>query len=111
TWTANILYGAKITDEATAYKAFTREVVNAVKLTCVRFEFCPEITAKVRRLGYEIHEVPISYNPRGILEGKKIRWQDGVEALWTLIKYRGAAARSFDRRVPATLASRASVSR
>src|SRR5579884_1913704 len=98
TLAANALYGARITDEATAYKAFAREVIEAVDLRCVRFEFCPEVTAKVRRLGYEIAEVPISYNPRGILEGKKIRWQDGVEAMWTLVKYRGAAARSFDRR-------------
>jgi glycosyltransferase involved in cell wall biosynthesis len=111
TGTANLLYGARITDEATAYKAFTREVANAVSLRCMRFEFCPEFTAKVRRLGYPILEVPISYNPRGILEGKKIRWQDGVEALWTLIKYRGTASRSFDRRMAAPLASRASASR
>ena len=59
-----------------------------MRLRCIRFEFCPEVTAKVRRLGHRIHEVPISYNARGILEGKKIRWTDGVEALWTLIKYR-----------------------
>jgi dolichol-phosphate mannosyltransferase len=112
TLAANMLYGARITDEATAYKAFAREVIEAVDLKCVRFEFCPEITAKVRRLGYEILEVPISYNPRGILEGKKIRWQDGVEAMWTLLKYRGAAASSFDRRVaPAALARRVSASR
>jgi dolichol-phosphate mannosyltransferase len=110
TGTANVLYGANITDEATAYKAFTREVADAVSLRCMRFEFCPEFTAKVRRLGYRIQEVPISYNPRGILEGKKIRWQDGVEALWTLIKYRGTAARRFDRRLAAPLA-RASASR
>lgn len=96
---ANLLYGARLTDEATAYKAFAREVLDAVDLKCVRFEFCPEVTAKARRLGYEIVEVPISYNPRGILEGKKIRWQDGVEALWTLVKYRSAPSRSFDRRV------------
>ncbi len=101
TLAANLLYGARITDEATAYKAFSREVLDAVDLRCVRFEFCPEITAKARRLGYEIVEVPISYNPRGILEGKKIRWQDGVEALWTLIKYRSAPSRSFDRRLAA----------
>jgi dolichol-phosphate mannosyltransferase len=102
TFAANVLYGAAITDEATAYKAFTREVIDAVKLTCVRFEFCPEVTAKVRRLGFEIHEVPISYNPRGILEGKKIRWQDGVEAMWTLFKYRGAPTSAFDRRLAAS---------
>lgn len=111
TITANVLYSARITDEATAYKAFTREVADAVSLRCMRFEFCPEFTAKVRRLGYSITEVPISYNPRGVLEGKKIRWQDGVEALWTLIKYRGTAARTFDRRVAPQLASRASASR
>ncbi len=106
TLAANVLYGARITDEATAYKAFTREVVDAVQLRCVRFEFCPEITAKARRLGYEIVEVPISYNPRGILEGKKIRWQDGVEAMWTLVKYRGAPSRSFDRRLTAATLAR-----
>ena len=98
TFAANWLYNARITDEATAYKAFAREVIDAVDLRCLRFEFCPEITAKARRLGYRIVETPISYNPRGILEGKKIRWQDGVEALWTLIKYRGVRLRSFDRR-------------
>jgi glycosyltransferase involved in cell wall biosynthesis len=109
TLAANLLYGAGITDEATAYKAFTREVAEALDLRCVRFEFCPEFTAKVRRLGYEIVEVPISYNPRGILEGKKIRWRDGIEALWTLLKYRGAAMRSFDRRA-ASAEVRAAVS-
>jgi dolichol-phosphate mannosyltransferase len=98
TLAANVLYKAGITDEATAYKAFTREVIDAVELRCVRFEFCSEITAKVRRLGYQIMEVPISYSPRGILEGKKIRWQDGVEALWTLFKYRSVPSRHFDRR-------------
>lgn len=90
TWTSNILFNAHITDEATAYKAFRREVVQTMRLGCVRFEFCPEFTAKVRRLGFEIAEVPISYNPRGVLEGKKIRWRDGFEALWTLLKYRVA---------------------
>jgi dolichol-phosphate mannosyltransferase len=95
---ANLLFGAGISDEATAYKAFTRRAIESVDLRCVRFEFCPEVTAKLRRLGYSIAEVPISYNPRGILEGKKIRWQDGVEALWTLIKYRFKAVQAFDRR-------------
>lgn len=98
TLAANVLFGAGITDEATAYKAFTRRAIESVDLKCVRFEFCPEVTAKLRRLGYTIAEVPISYNPRGILEGKKIRWQDGVEALWTLIKYRFKTSRGFDRR-------------
>jgi glycosyltransferase involved in cell wall biosynthesis len=88
TGTANLLFNAGITDEATAYKAFRIEVLRAMRLRCIRFEFCPEVTAKVRRLGYAIHEVPISYNARGILEGKKIRWQDGFEAMWTLWRYR-----------------------
>ena len=91
TFTANVLYGANITDEATAYKAFLTTAIRGVRLRSMRFEFCPEVTAKMRRAGHRIHEVPISYNPRGILEGKKIRWQDGFEALWTLVRYRFGA--------------------
>lgn len=85
---ANLLYGAQLTDEATAYKAFRAAVLRRVHLKCRRFEFCPEVTAKARRLGYRIREVPVSYNARGIAEGKKIRARDGWEALWTLVKYR-----------------------
>ena len=85
---ANLLYGAHLTDEATAYKAFRATVLREIHLACRRFEFCPEVTAKARRLGFRIHEVPVSYNPRGIAEGKKIRARDGWEALWTLLKYR-----------------------
>jgi dolichol-phosphate mannosyltransferase len=70
TYTSNLLFGARITDQATAYKAFRREVIERMQLRCIRFEFCAEVTAKVRRLGYRICEVPISYNPRGVLEGK-----------------------------------------
>jgi dolichol-phosphate mannosyltransferase len=88
TTTANLLYGARLTDEATAYKAFRSDVLRNMRLRCLRFEFCPEVTAKVRRLGHTIHEVPIRYNARGILEGKKIRWQDGFHAMWTLFRYR-----------------------
>ena len=98
TWASNLMFGAHITDEATAYKAFRREVLDAMELKCMRFEFCPEVTAKVLRLGYRIHEVPVSYNPRGILEGKKIRWHDGVEAMATLIKYRLAPLASFAKK-------------
>lgn len=88
THVANLLYGAGITDEATAYKAFRTSVLRQVRLECQRFEFCPEVTAKLRRLGYRIAEVPISYQARGIAEGKKIRARDGAEALWTLVKHR-----------------------
>jgi glycosyltransferase involved in cell wall biosynthesis len=99
TWAANILFHAGITDEATAYKAFRADVLRRIRLRCVGFEFCPEVTAKVRRLGFRIDEEPISYNPRGILEGKKIRWVDGVEAFWTLLRYRFAPLASFARPV------------
>ena len=85
---ANLLYSAYLTDEATAYKAFRTDVLRAIPLACRRFEFCPEVTAKARRMGYRIHEVPVSYNARGIAEGKKIRARDGWEALWTLLKWR-----------------------
>lgn len=96
TATANLLYGARITDEATAYKAFRTSILREIQLTSVRFEFCAEVTAKVRRQGIQIHEVPIRYNGRGIAEGKKIRARDGLEALWTLIRYRLVSRRSFE---------------
>ena len=85
---ANFLYQAGITDEPTCYKMFRREVIENINLRCKGFEFCPEITAKVRKKGYKIYEVPIQYYPRSVKEGKKIRWKDGLIAVWTLIKYR-----------------------
>ncbi len=88
TFVTNFLYGAGITDEATCYKMFKREVLKKMKLDCERFEFCPEVTAKTIRAGYKIKEVPISYYPRSIKEGKKIKFKDGIQALWTLLKYR-----------------------
>lgn len=88
TITANLLFGAGITDEATAYKAFRAGVLQQIDLRCVRFEFCPEVTAKVRRLGFAIREVPIGYRARSVQQGKKIRYRDGFEAFWTLVKHR-----------------------
>jgi glycosyltransferase involved in cell wall biosynthesis len=105
TGTANVLYGASITDEATAYKAFRTSVLRSIRLQCLRFEFCPEVTAKVRRAGIRIHEVPISYNPRHILEGKKIRAKDGYHALWTLIRYRLTPLNTFQATSPAARTS------
>ena len=102
---ANILYGARLTDEATAYKAFRTSILREMSLDCKRFEFCPEVTAKTRRLGYRIHEVAISYNARGIAEGKKIRARDGFEAIWTLIKYRFTSRRSLVNRKAIPLAA------
>ena len=85
---ANLLYNARITDEPTCYKVFRSDVLKGINLKCERFEFCPEVTAKVRKKGYEIFEVPIHYNPRSLEEGKKINWKDGLEAIWTLLKYK-----------------------
>lgn len=80
----NILYGTKITDEPTCYKMFKADLIKSIKLDCMGFEFCPEVTAKVLKKGYKIYEVPIKYAPRNIREGKKIRWKDGAIAIWTL---------------------------
>jgi len=84
----NFLYIAEITDEPTCYKMFRTEIIKSLNLKCKGFEFCPEVTAKVRKKGIKIYEVPIQYHPRSIKEGKKIRWKDGFVAIWTLIKYR-----------------------
>jgi dolichol-phosphate mannosyltransferase len=86
--TTNLMFGARITDEATCYKVFDAALLRSIPLTCRRFEFCPEVTAKVLRQGERILEVPIRYTARSFDAGKKIRWWDGVEALWTLIKFR-----------------------
>jgi glycosyltransferase involved in cell wall biosynthesis len=88
TFVANLLFEANLTDEATAYKAFRAPVLRSLPLICRRFEFCPEVTARLRRGGISIHEVPISYHARGIMDGKKIRARDGMYALWTLLRYR-----------------------
>lgn len=85
----NILYpGAHITDEPTCYKTFDGDLLRSIPLKCDRFEFCPEVTAKVLKRGHRIVEVPISYFPRHSDEGKKIKLRDGIEAIWTLLKYR-----------------------
>lgn len=88
TTTANILYGSHITDEATGYKVFRSEHLKSIPLRCERFEFCPEITAKVMKRKLRVEEVPIKFNPRTTVEGKKVGWKDGFQALWTLLKYR-----------------------
>ncbi|MCK4856826.1 MAG: glycosyltransferase family 2 protein, partial [candidate division Zixibacteria bacterium] len=88
TWITNILFGSKLTDEPTCYKVFAADLLKSIPLQCKRFEFCPEVTAKVLRQGIEIVELPISYYPRSRKEGKKINWRDGLEAIWTLIRYR-----------------------
>jgi len=87
-FSATALYGQNLTDEATGYKVFRRSVLDRFELHCRRFEFCPEFTGKVLRSGLKILEIPISYNHRGIFEGKKIRARDGFIAIWWLFKIR-----------------------
>jgi dolichol-phosphate mannosyltransferase len=84
----NLLYKADITDEPTGYKVFQASLLKSMDLKCTGFEFCPEVTAKVRKRGYEIKEVPISYNPRSVNEGKKISWRDLIIHVFVLLKYR-----------------------
>lgn len=85
---ATVLYGTKVTDEATCYKAFRTDVIKSLDLKCMRFEFCPEVTARLLKRGYRYAEVPINYHARTHQQGKKIRWYDGLECIWSLIKYR-----------------------
>ncbi len=84
----NLLFGSRLTDMETAYKAFRREAVRGLRLRCVRFDFEPEITARLLLSGRRILEVPISYNPRTPEEGKKISWIDGVESVYALVRCR-----------------------
>jgi glycosyltransferase involved in cell wall biosynthesis len=87
-WVTNLLYGSALTDEATGYKLLRTDLLRSLDLQDDGFEFCPEVTGKVLRRGIEIHEVPISYQPRSADEGKKIGWRDGLRAIWTLVKQR-----------------------
>ena len=84
----NLLYGASITDMETCYKAFKREFIQGITIKANRFDFEPEITAKVMKRKARLKEVAISYNGRGHDEDKKINWKDGIHAILTIIKYR-----------------------
>ncbi len=88
TFITNILYDTILSDMETGYKVFRREVVEGMKLRSNRFNFEPEITAKVLKSHYRIYEVPISFNPRDYSQGKKIKFHDAFDAVWTLLKYR-----------------------
>jgi len=86
----NLLYNTTLSDMETCYKLFDRRVLEGITIESDRFDFEPEITAKVLRRGHRIYEVPISYAGREFHEGKKITWRDGIGALRTLIRYRFA---------------------
>jgi glycosyltransferase involved in cell wall biosynthesis len=84
----NILYDTILTDMETCYKAFRSEIIRTTKLRANRFDFEPEITAKVLKQKYKVYEVPIDYSGRDYHEGKKIGLKDAFEALFALIRYR-----------------------
>ena len=84
----NLLFLSHLTDEPTCYKCFRSDIIKNIRIKNNGFEWEPEVTAKILKKGIKIIEVPISYNPRTIEEGKKINWKDGFKAIWTLIKYR-----------------------
>ena len=88
TLVTNILYNTTLSDMETCYKLIPLKLIKSLDLKAKRFEFEPEVTAKILKRNIRIWEVPISYAGREYDEGKKITWRDGIPALWTLIKYR-----------------------
>lgn len=88
TFMTRILYQTYLTDMETCYKAFRADFIKGITIKSNRFDFEPEITAKILKKNARYQEVPISYNARSVSEGKKIGWKDGLQAIWTLIKYR-----------------------
>jgi len=84
----NILYNSILSDMETGYKLFKSEVIKSIPLRARRFDFEPEVTAKLLKRRIRIFEVPISFNPREYSEGKKIGLGDAFTAAWTLLKYR-----------------------
>lgn len=88
TFLTNILYGSSITDMETCYKLFRYDVIKSFTIKSNKFDFEPEISAKIMKQKYKLLELPISYQGRSYEEGKKINWKDGVQAIWTLFLYR-----------------------
>jgi len=84
----SVLYGKRITDMETCYKLIRADIIKNMKIDSNRFDFEPEVTAKLLKSGHKIKEVPIDYNCRTFEEGKKITWKDGIKALYVLVKYR-----------------------
>jgi glycosyltransferase involved in cell wall biosynthesis len=88
TFVTNILYNAILTDMETCYKVFRADVIKNFQIKSNKFDFEPEITAKILKRKYKLYEMPISYYGRDFDEGKKITWRDGFAAIWALVKYR-----------------------
>ena len=85
---SNMMTDLNLTDMEVCYKAFRKEVLDAIQIREERFGFEVEITAKVAKRKWRVYEVPIAYYGRSYAEGKKITWRDGVRALWCILKYR-----------------------
>lgn len=88
TFLTNILYNSILSDMETCYKVFRADVIKNIQIRSNRFDFEPEITAKVLKRKYRVYEMPISYYGRDVADGKKITWRDGFAAVWALVKYR-----------------------
>ncbi len=88
TFITNVLYNSILSDMETCYKVFRADVIKNFQIKSNKFDFEPEITAKVLKRKYKLYEMPISYYGRDFAEGKKITWRDGFSAIWALIKYR-----------------------
>ena len=84
---SNALTDLNLTDMETGYKAFRRDVIQSIRLEEDRFGFEPEVTVKIAKRQLRVYEVGIRYWGRTYKEGKKIRWTDGLRALWCLVKY------------------------
>jgi glycosyltransferase involved in cell wall biosynthesis len=84
----NLLYDTILSDMETGYKVFRASIIKKIPLRARRFDFEPEITAKVLKRRLRIYEVPITFNPREYHEGKKIGLRDAFEAVWALLRYR-----------------------
>ena len=95
TYWINLLFNSDLTDEPTCYKTFDGDLIRSIPLDGDRFEWEPEVTAKLLRMGFEIREVPISYNPRKVTEGKKIKWFDGLQGLWIALFWRFAGMKEI----------------
>jgi glycosyltransferase involved in cell wall biosynthesis len=84
---SNMVTNLNLTDMETGYKVFRADIIKSIPIRSNRFGVEPELTAKLAKVRARIYEVPISYSGRAYWEGKKIRWTDGVVALWTIFRY------------------------
>jgi glycosyltransferase involved in cell wall biosynthesis len=84
----NVLYGQSATDYEGCLKAFSKKVVDSIPIEANGFAYDNELICKLLRRGHRIAEVPIKYRPRTYEEGKKIKWQDGVRMIWTIVQWR-----------------------